>query len=180
MTYKINHESNEFSTPLFTVKSVNLSFPDGKARDYDLIDIQNAVTILPLDDEGNVYFVNQYRIGAGKVMLELPAGKIEDAEDPFLTARRELREEIGMSARGWEHLGNFYMTPGYATEYMYGYLARGLYPDPLDPDADEFINITRLPLETVKKMIENREIEDSKTLAVLMLAWRFLPAEKLV
>jgi len=180
MTYKINNETKKFSTPLFTVKSVNLSFPDGKARDYDLIDIQNAVTILPLDDEGNVYFVNQYRIGAGKVMLELPAGKIEDAEDPLLTARRELREEIGMSARAWKHLGNFYMTPGYATEYMYGYLARGLYPDSLDPDADEFIHVTRLPLKTVQKMIENGEIEDSKTLAVLMLAWHLFPAQRLV
>ena len=180
MTYKIHNETKKLSTPLFTVKSVNLSFPDGKARDYDLIDIQNAVTILPLDDEGNVYFVNQYRIGAGKVLLELPAGKIEDAEDPLLTAQRELREEIGMSARAWEHLGNFYMTPGYANEYMYCYIAQGLRPDPLDPDSDEFINVTSLPLRTVLKMIGNREIEDSKTLAVLMLAWRYLPDDRLM
>ncbi len=175
MTWHINHESNEFSTPLFTVKRVNMSFPDGKARDYDLIDIQNAVTILPLDDEGHVYFVNQYRVGAKKVLLELPAGKIEDAEDPLLTAQRELREEIGMSARSWTHLGGFYMTPGYATEYMHCYLAQGLHPDPLDPDIDEFINITRLPLAEVFQMINNQVIEDSKTLAVMMLAYQYLP-----
>jgi ADP-ribose pyrophosphatase len=136
MTHTINHESKAFSTRLFTVKRINLQFPDGEARDYDLIEIQNAVTILPIDDAVNVYFVNQYRIGAQKVLLELPAGKIEDAEDPLLTAQRELREEIGMAARTWTRLGGFYMTPGYATEYMHCFLAQGLVPDALTPDVD--------------------------------------------
>ena len=175
MTWYINHETNEFRTSLFTVKRVNLSLPDGKARDYDLIDIQNAVTILPIDDESNVYFVNQYRIGAKKVLLELPAGKIEEEEDPLLTAHRELREEIGMSAHAWTRLGGFFMTPGYASEFMHCYLAQGLTPDALDPDADEFINLSRLPLGEVYRMIENQEIEDSKTLAVMMLAQKHLP-----
>ncbi len=175
MTYPINHESTKYNTPLFTVKSVNLTFPDGKARDYDLIDIQNAVTILPLDEEGNVYFVNQYRIGAKRELLELPAGKIENADDPLLTAQRELREEIGMSARSWISLGGFYMTPGYATEFMHAYLAQGLYPDPLNADEDEFINLTRVPLGKVLEMIDQQLIEDSKTLALFSLARRYLP-----
>lgn len=174
MSHAVNHESNVYSTPLFTVKRVNLQFPDGKARDYDLIDIQNAVTILPIDDDDNVYLVNQYRVGAKKVLLELPAGKIEDAEAPLLTAQRELREEVGMSARSWTHLGGFYMTPGYATEYMHCFLARGLYPDTLTPDVDEFINLSCLPLQEVTRMVNNQDIEDSKTLAVLMLAQQFL------
>lgn len=175
MTYHINHESVEHRTPLFTIKRVNLTFPDGKSRDYDLIDIQNAVTMLPLDDEGNVHFVRQYRIGARAELLELPAGKIEDGEDPLLTAQRELREEIGMSARSWQPLGNFYMSPGYASEYMYCYLARGLYHAPLTPDADEFLNIVRVPLAGVFEMIRNGQIQDSKTLAVLTLARHLLP-----
>jgi len=174
MTWQINNETNEFSTHLFTVKRVNLSFPDGRARDYDLIDIQNAVTILPIDDERNVYFVNQYRIGAKKVLLELPAGKIEETEDPLVTAQRELREEIGMSAGAWVRLGGFYMTPGYASEYMHCYLAQGLTADALDPDADEFIHLSSLPLEEVYRMIEHQEIEDSKTLAIIMLAQKHL------
>ncbi|MEL7591325.1 MAG: NUDIX hydrolase [Anaerolineaceae bacterium] len=174
MTHTINHESKAFSTRLFTVKRINLQFPDGEARDYDLIEIQNAVTILPIDDAGNVYFVNQYRIGAKKVLLELPAGKIEDAEDPLLTAQRELREEIGMAARTWTRLGGFYMTPGYATEYMHCFLAQGLVPDALTPDVDEFIHLTRLPLKEAIQMINDQVIEDSKTLAVMMLAQQFL------
>lgn len=177
MAYNINRESCEYSSPLFTVKRVNLSFPDGVARDYDLVDIQNAVTILPLDDDGNVYFVRQYRIGARKELLELPAGKIEVEEDPLLTAQRELREEIGMAARTWVSLGNFYMTPGYASEYMHCYLAQGLYRDPLNPDSDEFLNILRIPISQALEMIDTQSIEDSKTLAVFMLARRFLPNE---
>lgn len=177
MSYPINHESEEYKTQLFTVKRVNLSFPDGKARDYDLIDIQNAVTILPLDDDGNVHFVSQYRIGARRELLELPAGKIEDDEDPLLTAKRELREEIGMSAEIWTWLGGFYMTPGYATEYMHCYLAQGLTPDALSPDADEFLNVTRIPLPKVMTMIEEKTIEDSKTLAVFMFAYSLLARE---
>lgn len=176
MTYPINHESNEYRTPLFTVKSVNLTFPDGKARDYDLIDIQNAVTILPLDDDGNVYFVSQYRIGAKRELLELPAGKIENSDDPLPTAQRELREEIGMSARSWTSLGGFYMTPGYATEYMHAYLAQGLYPNPLNPDEDEFIHLTRVPLGKVLEMIDQQMVEDSKTLALFALARRYFPS----
>ena len=85
-----------------------------------------------MDAEGNIYFVEQYRIGAGKDLLELPAGKIEHDEDPLEAARRELREEIGMDAAEIKPLGNFYMSPGYANEYMYCFLATGLYPAPLD------------------------------------------------
>lgn len=174
MTYKIKNEKTEFKTPLFTVKKVELSFPDGKDRQYDLIDIQDAVTILPIDDEGFVHFVKQYRIGAGRVLMELPAGKIEEGEDPLHTADREVREETGMAARELIHLGNFYMTPGYASEYMYCYLARGLIHDPLLPDPDEFLNVEKIHLDEVHKMILDQEIEDSKTLAVFMLAEQYL------
>ncbi len=175
MPYHINHESIEHRTALFTIKLVNLSLPDGKTRNFDLIDIQNAVTILPLDDEDNIHFVKQYRIGARAELLELPAGKIEDGEDPLLTAQRELREEIGMAAATWQALGNFYMSPGYASEYMYCYLARGLYHNPLSPDADEFLNIIKVPLAQALEMVKAGEIQDSKTLAVLMLARHHLP-----
>ena len=168
---KVVIKKNEplFKTRLFTVVKVDLELPDGKIRPYDLIDIQNAVTILPLDDEGNIYFVKQYRIGAGRELLELPAGKVEPGEDPLETARREVREETGMSAGEMIPLGNFYMTPGYANEYMFSYLARGLEHAPLTPDADEFINLVKLTVDEVDQMIKMGEIEDSKTLAVLLL-----------
>lgn len=159
-----------YSCKLFTVKKVTLPLPDGKEKTYELIDIQNAVTILPIDEENNVYFVEQYRIGAHKNLLELPAGKVEAGEDPLLTAQRELREEIGMDAKQIKPLGNFYMTPGYANEYMYCFLATGLFRSPLKPDVDEFIHLHKVPLEQINEMITSGQIEDSKTLAVFQLA----------
>ena len=174
MNSKINHEKSIYECKLFTVKNVDLTLPNGKTRNYELIDIQDAVTLLPIDDAKNVYFVDQFRIGARKTLLELPAGKVEKGEDPLLTARRELQEEIGMDATEIRPLGRFYMTPGYATELMYGYLVTGLFTSPLTPDADEFLNVHKIPLTDVLTMVEEGKIEDSKSLAVLMLARKHL------
>lgn len=174
MNQSENTNRTVFTAKLFKVKNIDLPLPDGKIKTYELVDIQNAITILPLDAEGNVYFVEQYRIGAGKNLLELPAGKIENDEDPLEAARRELREEIGMDAAEIKPLGNFYMSPGYANEYMYCFLATGLYPAPLDPDADEFINVKKIPLDQVIELVNLGNLDDSKTLAVLMLAQKNL------
>lgn len=163
-------ENDAYKCKLFTVKKVTQPLPDGKEKVYELIDIQNAVTILPVDEQNNIYFVEQYRIGANKNLLELPAGKVEAGEDPLQTAQRELREEIGMDAREIKPLGNFYMTPGYANEYMYCFLATGLFQSPLKPDADEFINLHKVPFDQINAMVANGQIEDSKTLAALFLA----------
>ncbi|MBA4384131.1 MAG: hypothetical protein C0410_05295 [Anaerolinea sp.] len=169
-----NANRTVFTAKLFTVKNIDVPLPNGKIKTYELVDIQNAITILPIDDEDNVYFVEQYRIGAGKTLLELPAGKIEIDEDPVETARRELREEIGMDAGEIRSLGNFYMSPGYANEFMYCFLATGLYPAPLAPDADEFINVKKIPLSQVLELVNNGKLDDSKTLAVLMLAQKYI------
>lgn len=166
----IKSETEAFTCKLFTVKHVKLSLPDGKDKTYEMINIQNAVTILPVDHENNVVFVEQYRIGARKTLLELPAGKVEEGEDPLLTARRELREEIGMDARELKPIGNFYMTPGYANEYMYCFLATGLFHSSLSPDADERILLHKIPLSKINELLQIGQIEDSKTLAALYLA----------
>lgn len=163
-----------FSAKLFTINNIKLPLPNGKIKTYELVDIQNAVTVLPLDAEGNIYFVEQFRIGANKNLLELPAGKIENDEEPLKAARRELREEIGMDAAEIKPLGNFYMSPGYANEYMYSFLATGLFQAPLSPDADEFINVKKFHIDQVRELVNNGNFDDSKTLAVLMLAQRFL------
>lgn len=166
----IKQVSKPYSSPLFSVKKFDAILPDGKEKVFEMIDIQNAVTILPIDEEGNIYFVEQFRIGAGRALLELPAGKIEAGEDPFVCARRELREETGMDAHEILPLGNFFMTPGYANEFMYCYIARELFSSPLNPDADEFIHIKKLPLVSLASMIKEGKIEDGKTLAILYLA----------
>jgi len=159
-----------YKARLFDVKEITVPLPDGHDKVFELIDIQNAVTVLPIDREGNIYFVEQFRIAALKELLELPAGKIEPGEDPQVAAERELREETGMAAGRILSIGEFYMSPGYANEYMYCYLATELYPAPLSPDSDEFINVRKIPLAKVKEMIREGQIRDSKTLAAFSLA----------
>lgn len=167
-------EVTRFKAHLFDVKEITVKLPDGKDKVFELVNIQNAITLLPIDDAGNVYFVEQFRIAARSELLELPAGKIEKGEPALAAAERELREETGMAAREIKPLGEFYMSPGYATEYMYCFLATGLYPAPLTPDADEFINVRKIPLKEVFEMIRAGKIIDSKSLAVFTLAKPFL------
>jgi len=159
-----------FKGKLFAVKHIQKILPDGKQKTFELVDLQDAVTILAIDEDENVILVEQFRIGADKSMLELPAGKVESGEDPLAAARRELREETGLDAKEFIHLGNFYISPGYASEYMHCYLARGLFSAPLPPDADEFIEPLRIGLDQLTQSITQGKIEDSKTLAALALA----------
>ncbi len=174
MSYHILEKEDCYQSHIFTIQRTKVELPDQTVRHYDLIEIQNAVTILPIDDDGNVYFVKQFRIGANQILLELPAGKIENGEESLATAKREIREETGMAAMNMQPLGKFYVSPGYSTEYMYTYLATGLYASPLDPDADEFINLVKIPLPDLMRMLKAGEIEDAKSLATLLQALPFI------
>jgi len=167
-----------YKGPVFSVIQMKLDLPDGRERIYDRVDIQDAVTILPIDADGCVYFVRQYRVGSESSLLELPAGKIEEGENAQSAAEREIREEIGMGAAQLNSLGGFYMSPGYSTEYMHCFLATGLSHSPLTPDSDEFINVEKVNLTEVKRMITSGELPDGKTLAVFMLAWeQIIPSQ---
>jgi ADP-ribose pyrophosphatase len=119
-------------------------------------------------------FVKQYRIGVGEELLELPAGVLNDGEDPQTCAAREIREETGMAAGKLELLGDFYLAPGYSSEHMYIFLASALYPSPLEQDADEFLQLVTIPAEQAVEMAQNGGLRDAKSLAALMLAQRRL------
>ena len=99
---------------------------------------------------------------------------IEPGEPPLDCARREIREEIGMAAGRIEPIGEYFLAPGYSTEFMHVFLATDLRPDPLPGDADEFISAEAIPLDVVLRMVENGKIRDAKTLASLMLAKHYL------
>jgi len=159
---------------VFDVMKIGVQLPDGRERNYDMVDHANAVTILPIDDAGQVYFVSQYRIGAEKELLELPAGVMEKGENPLLSARRELREEIGMDCQDLRFLGGFYMAAGYSNEYMNCYLAQGLFKAPLMQDEDEFLSLSIKSLDETYAMVWNKQFEDSKTLAALLFAYPIL------
>ncbi len=164
----------------FDVERVHFRLPDGRERDYDLVQHANAVTILPVDDLGKVHLVRQYRIGAEREMLELPAGVMDPGEQPEVTAHRELREEIGKDCGEMIRLGGFYMAAGYSSEYMHVFLALSLKDSPLDHDDDEFLTQVVLPLSEVMEMAQDGRLADGKSLSTLLLAMKELEARKLL
>ena len=148
------------------VDSVELE--DGKKSSREVIKHPGGVCVLPMDEEGNVLFVRQFRYPHKKVLLEIPAGKLEYGENPSECGIRELKEETGCTCDRYEYLGSLIPTPAYCGEVIHMYLARGLHYGEQKLDSGEFLDIEKIPLDRAVEMIMNNEIEDSKTqIAVL-------------
>ena len=154
----------------FDVERVHFRLPDGRERDYDLVQHVAAVTILPVDDLGQVYLVRQYRIGAEQELLELPAGVMDPGEEPEVSARRELREEIGKDCGELIRLGGFFMAAGYSSEFMHVFLALDLKDSPLEQDEDEFLTTVVVPIRELMDMAHDGRLADGKSLSTLLLA----------
>jgi len=174
MNFEWLSEEEIYHGRVFAVEKVHVRLPDGRKTTYDYVKHSGAVTMVPVDDQGRIWFVRQYRMGVKGILLELPAGTLEENEDPAVCAAREVREEIGMAADNVTKLGEFFLAPGYSSEYMHVYLMTGLHPSPLKHDDDEFLETEAIPLEKVLEMVNNDQIRDGKTLACLMLALRSL------
>ncbi len=142
----------------------------GRQSVREVVDHANAVVIVPIDSEGNVHLVRQYRYAAEQTLLEVPAGLIEEGEDPDDCAQRELAEEIGFISRNLRILGGFWSSPGFCTEFMYAYLAKDLVPRKLQPDDDEDIQVEKVPLARINQLIRLGEIQDAKSIAALLMA----------
>lgn len=149
-----------------------VELPNGKTVKREVVEHRGAVAVVPLDDKNQLLMVRQYRYPVGKALLEVPAGKLEEGEDPMVCAARELAEETGCEARELKQLFGFYSTPGFTTEKLYVFLARGLKCLDSHPDEDEFIEISRVPLERALEMIDSGEICDAKSIIGILAAKR--------
>jgi ADP-ribose pyrophosphatase len=157
---------------------------DGSIATRDVCGHPGAVAILALDPTENVLMVHQWRHPADGVLLEIPAGTLDivdeaagTVEDPAIAAPRELEEETGMRAASWELLTSFWTAPGFATELMYLYLARGLtfaQADRRGPDEDERLRVSAIPWRVAVAMAEAGEIRDAKTLIGLLWLERLM------
>ena len=158
----------------FKIRRDHLKTPDGRETKYEIIEHGGSVIIVPVDADGNLLFVRQYRHAAGMDLLELPAGT-RDGDEPFEDcAAREIREETGMEAGKLQKLGEFYLAPGYSTEFMVVYLATDLKHNPLEADDDEFLELEKIPVQKAMEMSERGKVPDAKTLAALLLASPYL------
>lgn len=147
-----------------------VELPDGGSSAREIVVHGGGVAAVPVTDAGEVLLVRQWRHPAGEVLLELPAGTLEPDEDPEVAIARELAEEIEHRAGSIEHLADIYTSPGFCTEVISLYLATDLEPAAGEADADENIEIVRMPLQKALRLCHEGGIRDGKSIAGLMLA----------
>ena len=148
--------------------------PSGRLTTREIAEHSDSVCMVPLDNQGKVLLVRQYRKSVESNLLEVPAGGINENEAPEAAALRELQEEVGYTARKIVRLAGFWVSPGWCTEFMYAYLATELSPAQLEADFDEDIAVIRVPLADTLDLITRGEIQDAKSVASLLLAMRHL------
>jgi 8-oxo-dGTP pyrophosphatase MutT (NUDIX family) len=158
----------------FKIRRDYLKTPNGSETRLEIIEHGGSVVLIPIDDDGNLLFVRQYRHAAGQDLLELPAGTRDGDEAFEECAAREIREETGMEAGKLQKVGEFYLAPGYSSEFMLVYLATELKENPLDADDDEFLQVEKIPLKKAIQMAERGDVQDAKSLAALLLAKPYL------
>lgn len=173
-TEKTLSEDTIFTGRIITVKQRQVQLENGGLRDRELVFHPGGAAVLPVDDEGNVYLIRQFRAPFGEQVLEIPAGKLERGEEPFSAAKRELAEETGFTAAHYFDLGQMWPTVGFCNEKIYIYMATGLSAGQTHPDEDEFISVVKMPLETAWNMCMEGGIVDAKTLVALLKARRLL------
>lgn len=154
---------------MFRVRRDTLKTPNGRETNLEIVEHDGSVVLVPLDNDGNLLFVRQYRPAAGKDLLELPAGTRHGKEPFEECAARELREETGMEAGYLQKVGEFYLVPGYSTEFMAVFLATQLTENTLQADEDEFLQVEKIPIKQTLEMVEQGKLVDAKSLAALWL-----------
>lgn len=152
--------------------------PDGKSVELEVIRHQGAAAVVPLDWNGEVILIRQYRHAAGGFIYEVPAGKLDGGEEPQHCAARELIEEAGVEADRFDRLGSILTTPGFTDEVIHLFLARQLMPAEQKLEDDEVLTVERVPLGKALHMCCTGEIRDSKSMCALFLADRFLHEEQ--
>ncbi len=177
MINRVKHTKVELEGKLLRVRRDSVELRSGNIQELEVLEHPGAVAIVPLDQKGRVWFVEQYRHAAGELLLEIPAGTLNSGEDPVKCAQRESREEIGMAPGELIPLGGGFMAPGYSTEFLHFFLARELKPSALEPDADEELEIRKISLDQVWGEVLAGKLRDIKTIAALALALAFLERE---
>jgi ADP-ribose diphosphatase len=143
---------------------------DGRTTLREVVEHDDVVGIVPLDGQGNVLLVRQYRLPAKETLLEVPAGGVDRGETAEQAAQRELQEETGFRAGRLERLAGFFVSPGYCSEFIHVFLATDLSESAIAGDDDENIALERMPLAEAVKLIDRGEIKDGKSIVGLLLA----------
>lgn len=159
-----------FSGKLITLQVEHVQLPNGKLATREVVKHPGAVAVLALH-EGKMLVVEQYRKAMDRLLVEIPAGKLDPGETPETAAIRELEEETGYTAQTLQHIASFYTSPGFADEIIHLYAADQLMQGEARLDEDEFLQCTSLTLDEAKAYIESGRIRDAKTITAVY-AWQ--------
>lgn len=159
-----------FDGKIMHVRRDTVVLEDGSEAFREVVDHSGGVCVLAMDDENRILMVRQFRYPFERVLREIPAGKLERGEDPDQAAARELREETGAVAGNMQKLGEIYPTPAYCGEIIRMYLARDLIFGENDLDEGEFLDVERIPFDTLVEQVLSGEIRDAKTVAAVLKA----------
>ncbi|MCY0849351.1 NUDIX hydrolase [Sulfuracidifex metallicus] len=151
----------------FSLEVEKVTLPNGFERELEIIKHRGSAAILPLIGEDEIILIKQYRPVIGKYIFEIPAGSVEDGEDVFTTARRELEEEIGYQAEELDEVLSFYPSPGITNEEMHLFLAKGLRYVGAKPEPYEIIEPIKVKIQDALAMVERRDIVDAKTIIAI-------------
>jgi ADP-ribose pyrophosphatase len=155
-----------------TLRVDKVELANGRTSEREIVEHPGVAAVVPIDDDGCIIMVRQYRLAAEDILLEIPAGVTDPGETPEEAANRELAEETGMRAGMLTKLAEFFVSPGISTEVIHLFLAEDLEEAPLDGDEDEDIVTQKVPASTAVLMVEHGEFTDAKTIAGVLLAAR--------
>lgn len=158
--------------------SETVSLPNGRTTTLEVVRHPGAAAIVPVDADGRVHLIRQFRHAAGGYIYEVPAGTLNPGEAPETCAARELIEEAGLRTNRLERLGSILTTPGFTDEVIHLFLARDLTPAPQNLDHDEVLSVETVPMARAIEMCLAGELRDAKSMCALLLAERRLAAEE--
>ncbi|MCY4620050.1 MAG: NUDIX hydrolase [Chloroflexi bacterium] len=174
LTETVLKSQQVFEGSRIKVRVDDVEMADGRKARREVVEHPDAVVILALRDDGLIAFVRQWRHATGRALLELPAGRVDPGEEPAETARRELREEVGLDPARLDFARGFFVAPGFANEFLHGFVARDCVESPLEADEDEELIVEWMPLGDAIELVESGEIIDAKS--VIMIQFLALEA----
>ena len=154
---------------IFDVEKHVVSLPNGNTSVRELVYHNGAVAVLVIDESEKIVMVEQYRKAFESMSIEIPAGKLEKGEEPLASAERELAEETGYTAESLEKIFSFYGAPGFCSERVDVYVAKGLSAGEMNLDEDEFLNVKRYSFEEAVELLDRGIITDAKT--IMAIQW---------
>ncbi|MFI3226390.1 MAG: NUDIX hydrolase [Clostridia bacterium] len=169
----------KYEGKIISVRLDQVVLQNDKVTYREICEHPGGVAVLPLDDDMNVTLVRQFRYAFGKILTEIPAGKLDHGPESVLDCgKRELLEETGLTADEFIDLGAVYPSVGFLDEVIHLYLARGLHQGEACPDENEFVDCVKIPLKKLCEMAMNNEIEDAKTLIAVLKTKMIIDSEK--